>query len=54
MKTSKGWWSFNFSDGVEAAAPTGYRRDSRLEFIFEGDRVPDLDELEDALRGLSA
>lgn len=50
LRTDDGWWSFNFTRGAREARPTAYRRDSRIEVIFQGDDVADLDALDDALR----
>jgi len=38
--TNEGWWSFNFVEGTEDLRPSGYRRDSRLEIIFDGPPSP--------------
>ena len=50
LRTNEGWWGFNFVDGVENLRPSGYRRDSRLEVVIEGDQFPSPDVLENALR----
>jgi G3E family GTPase len=50
LRTNEGWWAFNFANGAEDVHPSGYRRDSRIEFIFEGQQFPNDQELEDALR----
>jgi G3E family GTPase len=51
LRTNEGWWAFNFAEGVEEVRPSGYRRDSRLELLIEGDVPPDAEGLEQALRG---
>ncbi len=50
LRTNDGWWSINFNRGARDARPTAYRRDSRIEVIFQGDDVADLDALDEALR----
>ena len=50
MRTNEGWWSFNFADGVEELRPSGYRRDSRLEVIFEGADLPNPARIEQEMR----
>lgn len=50
LRTQEGWWGFNFVDGLEEVRPSGYRRDSRLEVVFEGEQFPDADVLEQKLR----
>ncbi|MEM8963777.1 MAG: CobW family GTP-binding protein [Acidobacteriota bacterium] len=50
LHTNDGWWSFNFTPDARDAELTAYRRDSRIEAIFHGDTVPDLDALDNALR----
>ena len=50
LHTNEGWWSFNFADGFEELRPSGYRRDSRLEMLFEGEDFPDPDSIEAGLR----
>ncbi|MEM1025745.1 MAG: GTP-binding protein [Myxococcota bacterium] len=49
LRTNAGWWAFNLTDGVEDVQPSGYRRDSRLELIIEGEDVADPTALERAL-----
>lgn len=48
LRTNSGWWSFNLTDGSEDVNPSGYRRDSRLEIIIDGDAT-DAASLESAL-----
>ena len=50
LRTTNGWQSFNFVDGVEEVRPSGYRRDSRLEVVVEKAPLPDTDTLERGLR----
>ena len=50
LKTNEGWLGFNFTDGSETVRPSGYRRDSRLEFIIDGEQAPDPSEIERALK----
>ena len=50
LRTNEGWCSFNFTDGMQVVKHSGHRRDSRLELIFEGEALPDVAELEQALR----
>lgn len=50
VHTNEDWWRFNFIGEVEEQWPSGYRRDSRLEVIFEGGDQADLEELERSLR----
>ena len=50
VRTNEGWWRFNFIGEVEEQWPSGYRRDSRLEVIFEGGDQVDLEALERSLR----
>ena len=50
MRTTEGWWAFNFTDGVHEIRPSAHRRDSRLEVVCEGDQMPDATELDAALR----
>ena len=40
---------FNFADKAQLVKPTGYRRDSRLEVLIDGDDYPDTNELKTAL-----
>ena len=40
---------FNFADKAQLIRPTGYRRDSRLEVLIDGDNYPNTDELKTAL-----
>lgn len=54
LHTDDGWWSFNFTRGTRQGRPTAYRRDSRIEVIFQGDAVADLDALEEGLRQCKA
>lgn len=54
LRTNEGWWGFNFADGMEEVRPSGYRRDSRLEVVIEGEQVPDSDALERKLRACLA
>ena len=48
LRTNEGW-SFNFVDDLKEVSPSGYRRDSRLEVIIDGEEF-EADDLEDALR----
>jgi hypothetical protein len=50
VKTNEGWWQFNYTDQVEEQWPSAYRRDSRLEVIFEGEAQLDVENLEQQLR----
>ena len=50
LKTNEGWWQFNYTDQVEEQWPSAYRRDSRLEVIYEGDVQLNVDNLEQQLR----
>ena len=50
LRTNEGWWSFNFVDRKEELRPSGYRRDSRIEVIIEGEDVPDIQSLEQELQ----
>jgi G3E family GTPase len=50
LRTTDGWWGFNFAEGIEETRPSGYRRDSRLELVIESDAAPDADMLEQGLR----
>ena len=50
IRTNEGWCAINFTNDNQVVGPSGYRRDSRLEFIFEGDTFPDADDLEKTLR----
>ena len=50
LRTNEGWWQFNYTSGVEEQWPSGYRRDSRLEVIYEGESSLSVDELEQQLR----
>ena len=50
LRTNEGWWSFNFVDRKEELRPNGYRRDSRIELIIEGENVPDVKLLEQELQ----
>ena len=50
LRTNEGWWLFNFTRQTKTQWPSGYRRDSRLEMIVEGDSLPDPLQLEDELR----
>ena len=50
LRTTEGWKSFNLADGGEEVRPTGYRRDSRLEVVFDGDAFPAPATLEESLR----
>ncbi|MEE2757729.1 MAG: CobW family GTP-binding protein [Myxococcota bacterium] len=49
VRTNDGWLGFNVFDGIEDVRKTGYRRDTRLEVIFDGQDIPDVDKLENAL-----
>ena len=46
VRTTKGWWGVNFIHDTKEIHPNGYRRDSRIEIILEGDQIPDIDMLE--------
>lgn len=50
VRTADGWWGFNMVDEIKEVLPTGYRRDSRVEVIIEGDQFPDTDAIEQKLR----
>ena len=50
LRTNEGWWQFNYTSGVEEQWPSGYRRDSRLEVIYEGESSLSVDEAEQQLR----
>ena len=50
LRTNEGWWSFNYVGSVEDVRPSGYRRDSRLEVVIEGDEIPSAELLEQELR----
>ncbi|MDA8021089.1 MAG: hypothetical protein MPN21_26935 [Thermoanaerobaculia bacterium] len=50
LRTTKGWWGFNWADGAEEAKPSGYRGNSRLEVVIEGVQLPDPEALEHDLR----
>lgn len=50
LRTNEGWWQFNFTDDTEEQWPSSYRRDSRIEVIYQGDLTPNLDHLERQLR----
>jgi G3E family GTPase len=54
LRTTDGWWSFNYADGVDELRPSGYRRDSRLEVVIDGEQCPDADTLEQGLRACLA
>lgn len=49
LRTNEGWWAFNLVDGSEEMWPSGYRRDSRLELVVQGEFPPDPDMLEERL-----
>tara|TARA_B100001093_G_scaffold252251_1_gene241475 strand:- start:417 stop:611 length:195 start_codon:yes stop_codon:yes gene_type:complete len=49
VRTNDGWLGFNVFDGVEDVRKTGYRRDTRLEVIFDGEDIPNVDTLEHGL-----
>ena len=49
MRTNEGWWAFNFADKAQLVRPSGYRRDSRLELLIDGNDHPNLNELKTAL-----
>ncbi|MEM7676746.1 MAG: GTP-binding protein [Myxococcota bacterium] len=50
LHTNEGWWSFNLARGTEETRPTGYRRDSRVELVIDGEPTPDIAALENTLR----
>ena len=54
VRTTKGWWGVNFIHDTNEIHPNGYRRDSRIEIILEGDQMPDIDMLEIQLRNCIA
>ena len=54
VRTTKGWWGVNFINDTKDIHPNGYRRDSRIEIILEGDQMPDIDMLEVQLRNCIA
>ena len=49
LRTDDGWYGFNFTRRARDARPAAYRRDSRIEVIFRGQEVADLDALDEAL-----
>ena len=49
MRTNEGWWAFNFADKAQLVRPSGYRRDSRLEILIDGNDHPNTEELKTAL-----
>ncbi|MEM7518355.1 MAG: GTP-binding protein, partial [Planctomycetota bacterium] len=51
FRTTEGWLSFNFSGGVAEVKPSGYRRDSRLEIVFDGALPADTEDFESRLQG---
>ena len=50
VRTNEGWWAFNLVGNEEDMHPSGYRRDSRFEVIFEGGQYPSEEQLEERLR----
>ena len=48
IRSNEGWLGYNAFDGVETIRRVGYRRDSRLEFIFDGENMPETADLEKA------
>ena len=50
LRTSDGWRGFNFVNGCKNVEPNGYRRDSRLEILFQNDTFPTMEYLENHLR----
>ena len=54
LHTTEGWWSFNIADGEQDLHPSGYRRDSRIEIVLEGDAFPSAEALERQLHGCLA
>lgn len=50
VRTDEGWLAYNLVDGLMEIRPSGHRRDSRLEAIFEGDQIPQTTFLEESLR----
>ncbi len=50
VRTTKGWWGVNFINDTKDIHSNGYRRDSRIEIILEGNQIPDIDILEVQLR----
>lgn len=49
LRTEEGWLGFNVARDAEAIGPTAYRRESRVELVFEGSEAPDVDALEAGL-----
>ncbi|MEL6185997.1 MAG: GTP-binding protein [Myxococcota bacterium] len=49
VQTDHGWWSYNLTENSEQIERSPYRRDSRLELVFQGEG-PDVSGLEEALR----
>ncbi len=52
LRTDQGWRSLNVADGVAGNGESGYRRDSRIEFVFDGEPPVAPEELERQLREL--
>ena len=50
IRTTKGWWGVNFVSDVKEIHPNGYRRDSRIEVVSEGEPFADINTLEEQLR----
>lgn len=50
VRTNEGWYAFNFTNDAQEIKLSSYRRDSRLEIIFEGDGFTDADILENDLQ----
>ena len=50
IRTTKGWWGVNFVDDIKEIHPNGYRRDSRIEMVLEGEQFLDTNVLEAQLR----
>lgn len=49
LHTTEGWLAFNVAGDTKRIAPSGYRRDSRVEVVLEGDRDIDPGPLQDQL-----
>ena len=54
IRTTKGWWGVNFVSDILEIHPNGYRRDSRIEMILEGEEFADTNILEEQLHACIA
>lgn len=52
VHTDHGWKCYNFGEGAMTSQKTSYRRDSRIEFLFELQHAPDVELLSSELRKL--